>query len=284
MQKAFAPLLFRIESKIEELRAENQELNKKLQNLETISKSIHDNISQSTLAVQTMRQRPGYESAFKGEPLVSVRIATYNRANVLINKAIKSVLNQTYQNFEIIVIGDHCTDDTEARLEALKDKRIKFYNLPGRPPYPEDRHSKWQVIGGLAMNEGAAMARGKWIAPIDDDDEFTPDHIEKLLKQAKQTGAELVYGASIQKNIITGKEVKIWSSPPQNSQFTFHSAMYLKELDNIFKYNFHSWAVDEVADWNLCRRMIESGVRYSAIEDTVGIIHMIPPGHEKKEY
>lgn len=295
MQKIFAPILFRIENDLEELKEEfkkeNENLHQKLLSLgddlkknESISKSTHDNIHQSALALHAMRQKPSYINAFKGDPLVSVRIATYNRAELLINKTLASILKQTYKNFEVVIIGDHCTDDTEEKLKSLNDKRIRFYNLPSRPPYPNDRHSKWQVIGALSMNEGAAMARGEWIAPIDDDDEFTPDHIEKLVKHAKKTKAELVYGASIQKSIVTGKEVKIWSNPPQISQFTFHSAIYLKDLDDIFKYDFHSWVLDEVADWNLCRRMIESGVRYSAIEDTVGIIHMIPPGHEKKEY
>ena len=56
-------------------------------------------------------------------PKVSVIIPTYNRANI-IGKAIKSVLNQTYQNFEIVVIDDSPNDKTEKVVKSFNDKRI----------------------------------------------------------------------------------------------------------------------------------------------------------------
>ena len=64
----------------------------------------------------------------KTSPLVSIIIATYNRSNIL-KYTISTVLKQNYQHFEILVIGDHCTDDTESVINSFDDKRISFYNL-----------------------------------------------------------------------------------------------------------------------------------------------------------
>ena len=58
-------------------------------------------------------------------PTVSVIIPTYNRAN-LVAKAIKSVLNQTYKDFEIIIVDDGSTDNTGEIIRGFKDKRIKY--------------------------------------------------------------------------------------------------------------------------------------------------------------
>ena len=62
-------------------------------------------------------------------PHVSIVIATYNRSNVL-RFAIESVRAQTVADFELIVIGDACTDDTAAVVNGFGDPRIRFENLP----------------------------------------------------------------------------------------------------------------------------------------------------------
>lgn len=296
--KINAPLLYQIrlelkklEDQIRDNRNENRIINeeiakilKKQEQIKDISQANYDNLGYLTRELFELRKRPGYEQAFEGNPLISVRIATYNRAEKLINVAISSVLKQTYQNFEIVVVGDHCTDDTEKRINKLNDKRIRFYNLPNRVDYPKDKVKKWQSVGVHAKNTAADMARGQWIATLDDDDEFTPDQLKKLIEHAKSTHCELVYGASIQKNITTGKEKRLWSFPPERGMFTFHSAIYMKELDSIFKSDYKAWVLDEVHDWALCRRMMESGVKISATEDVVGLINMVPALHSRKDY
>ena len=69
-----------------------------------------------------------YEYKDDDSPLISVYVPTYNRAELLMERAISSVLKQTYKNFEFIIIGDHCTDKTESYVRSISDKRVSFYN------------------------------------------------------------------------------------------------------------------------------------------------------------
>lgn len=291
LMKLYTPLLnelrpemSKIQDSVERIEKKSINIDKQIKSVDDITRANHDGIHDSTLALYRLRKTAEYNKAFATSPLISVRIATYNRSDELINKAIKSVQNQTYQNFEIVVVGDHCTDDTEEKVKSLKDKRIKFYNLPNRINYPEDTVRKWRVIGTPAINAAAGIAKGEWIAALDDDDEFSPDHLEKLIRHAQKTRCELVYGASERENLSTKKTERIWSFPPERGQFTFHGAIYMRALDDIFKYDFKSWVMEEVADWNMCRRMMESGVKISAIEDAIGTIYHLPAGHPKKDY
>ena len=94
---------------------------------------------------------------------VSVIIPTYNRAH-LVSEAINSVLNQTYQDFEIIVVDDGSTDETCEKLRPYQDKIKYVYVKNGGAAY--------------ARNVGMKIARGKYIAFLDSDDLYYPYKIE----------------------------------------------------------------------------------------------------------
>ena len=100
-------------------------------------------------------------------PTVSVIIPTYNRAH-LVGRAIRSVLNQTYQDFEIIVVDDGSTDNTGEVVKGLNDPRIHYIR------YEQNRG------GSAARNTGIRASRGEYIAFLDSDDEW---RLEKLKKQ-----------------------------------------------------------------------------------------------------
>ena len=63
---------------------------------------------------------------FKKDPLITIITPTYNRAEILTERAINSVLSQTYKNFEYLIIGDGCTDNTEKKKRGTK---FKFKSL-----------------------------------------------------------------------------------------------------------------------------------------------------------
>lgn len=95
-------------------------------------------------------------------PSVSVIITTYNRAN-LVSRAIDSVLNQTYKDFELIIIDDGSTDNTKSLIDSYlqKDKRIVYF-------YQENKG--WPS----ALNKGIELSKGEYIAFLDSDNEWLP--------------------------------------------------------------------------------------------------------------
>src|SRR5262249_44636127 len=127
------------------------------------------------------RADPEYELAYtEPEPLISIPIPTYHSPDTLCHRALASVRAQTYGNWEAIVVGAHCTANTQLRVEALGDPRITFHNLEVRENDPEDPWERWAVKGSVPRSTGIALARGRWIAPQSHDDAWTPDHLETL--------------------------------------------------------------------------------------------------------
>ena len=226
-----------------------------------------DNIPFLSEQLEAFRAAPGYQHSWDEErPLVSVRIATYDRTETLIDVAIESVLRQTYDNIEIVVVNDGPNAVTRAAIDALGNSKIRFSELPKRGLYPVDAHLRWMVAGAPAMNEAARLARGAWIAPLDDDDEFAADHIERLLALARAERAELAYGALIQRDVVEGVDRVIYSDPPRVGAFSFQSTLYLEGL-RFFAYDVESWRVSEPGDWNLARRMVGAGVRMVSTDE-----------------
>lgn len=102
--------------------------------------------------------------------LISVIIPTYNRAK-LIEKSIESVLLQTYDNLEVLVIDDCSTDNTREVVSSIDDKRVKYIKL------------NTNVGPAGARNEGILRANGKYIAFQDSDDLWHEDKLELEMKE-----------------------------------------------------------------------------------------------------
>lgn len=100
-------------------------------------------------------------------PAFSIVTPTYNRAH-LIGRAIQSVLGQTFGDFELIIVDDASTDDTEAVVEAFDDARIVYVRRSAN--------------GGnvRARNDGLRRARGRYVTFLDSDDEFLPNFLEEM--------------------------------------------------------------------------------------------------------
>ena len=119
-----------------------------------------------------------------GFPKVSIIMPTYNRANY-IGETIESVRNQTYDNWELIIVDDGSEDNTGEIISRVKDERIRFYKA-GRI-----------AINGKIKNIGIEKANGELIAFIDSDDLWAETKLEKqvaALQEYPEAGFSLTGG------------------------------------------------------------------------------------------
>ncbi|WP_418373279.1 glycosyltransferase family 2 protein, partial [Agathobacter sp.] len=120
-----------------------------------------------------------------GSELVSIIMAAYN-AEKTIGKAIKSVLNQTYTNFELLVVDDASKDKTVKIVKKFceQDKRVKLFL--------NDENKGISYTRKMALDN----ANGMWIAILDSDDEWAIDKLEKQFVLQKKENADLIFSGS----------------------------------------------------------------------------------------
>ncbi|MEJ7787619.1 MAG: methyltransferase, TIGR04325 family [Solirubrobacteraceae bacterium] len=224
-------------------------------------------------ALARLRTDPSYEQAYSDEePLVSIVIPTFDNYQLLCERALPSALTQTYENIEVIVVGDGAPAVVRRAVEEVGDPRVSFHNLSYRGPYPDDPQRRWLVAGVPPFNEGARRAAGRWIAPLDDDDAFFPDHVERLLSHAREQRAELAYGA-IREHFPDGSVRSFGCFPPALGQFNLQAAIYHAGLAGVFELELADAEWGEPYDWGLCRRMLRAGVRMSMLDEDEEVVH-----------
>ena len=114
------------------------------------------------------------------EPLVSVVLPTYKRAHLLA-QAIRSVLDQTYANLELIVVDDNSPDDTAAVVQSFDDPRIHYAKNDPNLKLPR------------ALNRGFSLARGDYLTWTSDDNLLAPTAIEKMVDVLSSGNCDFVY-------------------------------------------------------------------------------------------
>lgn len=123
---------------------------------------------------------------------ISVIMSAYNAQNT-INRAIRSVLNQTYEDVELIVINDCSTDNTEQKIKKFKDDRIVYI-----------KHDS-NLGAGCARNTGIKSATGDYIAFLDSDDFYNKDYISTMVNGTENGKFDIVSSGYIS---IDGKHKK----------------------------------------------------------------------------
>jgi glycosyltransferase involved in cell wall biosynthesis len=205
-------------------------------------------------------------------PLISVVIPTYNRADFIAN-TINSVLNQTYQNIEILVVDDASTDQTESAVQALNDPRIKYIRLPEN------------TSGTKPRNTGILESRGRYIALLDSDDEWLPDKLQKQLHFINQNAAN-------EENIIcfTGLILKsdngesVLSNPPLKEGVDIMD--YILVDDNwvqtstymvsgeLAKRTLFNPELKKHQDWDFCLRLRENGAKFINLPESLTVYNI----------
>ena len=120
------------------------------------------------------------DGILREEDLVSIIMPSYNTASY-IKESIQSVLNQIYTNWELIIVDDCSTDETDEVINTITDSRIKYF--------------KNKENSGAAMSRNKALreARGQWVAFLDSDDLWMPNKLEKQINFMKKNGYTFSY-------------------------------------------------------------------------------------------
>jgi len=214
------------------------------------------------LAIREARSRRGEQEASKQgrrlsepdePPLVSVIVPTYNRPEML-KRAIESILSQTYPSIEIVVVND-AGDDAEHIIRTLNTRSDIVYI----------RHAANKGLAA-ARNTGIRAAHGKYIAYLDDDDVYYPDHIERLVTSLETTDYRVAHTQACRSHQEkrNGCYVETHKTTPYTMDVT-HEGLLVCNLVPVLCVMHEKRCLDEVGcfdetlptheDWDLWIRM-----------------------------
>ena len=188
------------------------------------------------------------------DPAVSIVIATFNRAPVL-RLALESVRRQTFTDWEALVIGDGCTDDSAGVVESMGDPRYRWHNLPKNTGSQSEPN-----------NTGLAMARGRRVAYLGHDDLWFPWHLQLLVETLDAEAAD--FGHALVAYFRETGLVGCWGAPADGTTYGEQSippSGWLHRRDLAAEVG--GWAdpltVDLWIDFHLIRRMAQSGAKFA---------------------
>lgn len=199
-----------------------------------------------------VRNLPVWSSRDRARPLVSVVIATRDRAQYL-RDSVHSVLAQTFDNFELIVVDDGSEDSTPEVLAAIADPRLRYI-----------RQDPVGIAG--ARNRGADESRGFYTAVHDDDDIMLPWRLERGL-EALQEGDQATYGAWVNFDDRTAEMVTHVMREEFGMPVSLHNgqspghATWLIETELLRRFRYDERMTSAV-DHNLALRLMRMGVNW----------------------
>ncbi|HET7436206.1 MAG TPA: glycosyltransferase family 2 protein [Thermoanaerobaculia bacterium] len=205
------------------------------------------------------------------KPIVSIVTATWNRSQVL-RYALEAALASPFSDFELLVIGDACTDDTADVIASLRDPRVRFINLP-------KNHGEQSAPN----NAGIAIARGRYIALLNHDDLWLPEHLPVCLDAI--AGADLVFtrtlvllpdGSWTLSGVTRGETYEPWTTPIASSW------LLRRELAGRIGPWRSAKTIHAVPSQDWLFRAWKSGARLRAVPQVTLI--SIPSGGRKDSY
>lgn len=153
--------------------------------------------------------------------LVSIIMPSWNTGR-FIGESIQSVLNQTYKNWELIIVDDCSTDNTDEIVASFDDERIRYFR--------NDKNSGAALTRNKAMRE----ARGEWIAFLDSDDLWAPEKLEKQLSFMKENGYTFSF-TEYEKIDEESKPLNIYVSGPEKvNKHKMYNYDYIGQLTMIY--------------------------------------------------
>ena len=204
---------------------------------------------------------------------VSVVIPTFNRVDLLFSRSLPSVLGQTYNNLEILVVSHGSTDGTSHKVEALgsKDSRVRLIEIDRKSlGYPNKAEFHWLAGPVRPINAGLRAATGAWIARIDDDDEWLPDHLDKLVAFADKNALDFVSSSYEVLDGSNDRVVKPTGTPEIGGVQTW---VYRASFRRIYA-NINCWrkSWNRVNDTDLQDRLVGLNLRFGWVDEVTARI------------
>ena len=184
------------------------------------------------------------------DPLVSVVSPTWQRHGLLFSRCILSVQAQDYPALEHIVVSDGPDPVLASAFKgSIYASTPRYYELPEHPPA-----AQW---GHHARLHGIDLAKGDYIAYLDDDNSWRPGHVRALVAALEETGAGFAYG----KQHVHGRgEYLIGTDPPVCGQIDTSMIIHRRELLGLATWRWHPGI--PTIDWDLVSRWMAAGATW----------------------
>ncbi len=210
------------------------------------------------------------------DKLVSVVIPTHKREVACLSCAVSSVLNQTYKNVEIIIVDDSPADypkrgEVKAYAEGINHERLIYLQ------------NEKNLGGSLTRNRGIDAATGDYITFLDDDDEYTPDKIEKQLKFMLENNSDMTFSNTVMCKNSKPVEVRDFKDIPATDNESLLHYHLLYHLTGTSTYMFRAEKLREIGGFDnalcgqefiLMLKAIEGGLKIGYM-DVNDVLHTI---------
>lgn len=186
--------------------------------------------------------------------MISVVIPTYNREKTIL-ESVRSVLEQTWEDLELIVVDDASTDHTESMIQKVNDPRVKYI----RQPYNQGACA--------ARNRGIEAAQGEYIAFQDSDDLWHKDKLEKQMNFMKLQSADMVYCGM--NRSVNGRKMYFPSDQKNGEKLTVEKLLKKNKIStqtilvkqSTAKSIMFDPGLKRLQDWDFSLRVLTAGFR-----------------------
>jgi glycosyltransferase involved in cell wall biosynthesis len=207
-----------------------------------------------------------------------------------LDRAIASVLAQTYTNWEYIIVSDGSTDNTEAIVKDLDHSEIRFFQIERKTQHHNyDTKKAWQIEGSNAANFALSKVKGKYIVRLDDDDVWEPDFLETMLSLIQLYRVEFMSSnfdyikdskVVIDNGMFINPYLKTNKSKYNGIRLGAHSTWFYKSYLKFIKYDpkcyLKKW--NSVADTDVLERFVKAGVKMDYCYNV--LMHITPRPNE----
>jgi glycosyltransferase involved in cell wall biosynthesis len=181
---------------------------------------------------------------------VTAVTATWRRHDLLLSRCVPAVAAQDYPALEHIIVSDGPDPELRGKLDGLP--RVRYAELPAHDP-----EAQW---GHYARLHGIDLAKGDYIAYLDDDNSWRPGHVQILAAALQETGAGFAYGMTA----VHGRgDYVIGADPPSCGQIDTSAIMHRRGLLDLATWRWHPGI--ETIDWDLVSRWMAAGATWAGV-------------------